>query len=96
MSGRVRYDTADHPRCAALPILVGMAVLELSDNFILYVSDDMSLWQFLLLRRWGAFAVVTVIAILGFGVIRPDPAKLKLSADIAADDIARFGCRIML
>lgn len=59
------------PTRAALSILAGMAVLGLSDNFLLFVTDESSLWQFHLLRSLLALLVIAGIAMTGKGMIWP-------------------------
>ncbi len=83
---------------AALSILAGMAVLGLSDNFVPYISHDSSLWQFHLLRGAMALAVLSVIAALGFGAIRPrrPVAVLARSAVQATSMLIYFGCLAIL
>lgn len=86
------------PARAALSILAGMAVLGLSDNFILYVTDASSLWQFHLLRSLVAIAVMVAMAALGFGVIRPKRpvAVIARSAVIGVSMLIYFGCLAIL
>ncbi|EBA12976.1 DMT family transporter [Roseobacter sp. CCS2] len=86
------------PTRAALSILAGMATLGLSDNFILYITEDSSLWQFHLLRSVIALAVMIVIAMIGAGVIRPK-RFWAVAARSAVQGIAMliyFGCLAIL
>lgn len=86
------------PTRAALSILAGMAALGLSDNFILYITYDSSLWQFHLLRSLFALGVIAVIAALGVGVIRPKHfwAVAGRSAVQGISTLIYFGCLAIL
>ncbi|PJI84960.1 EamA-like transporter family protein [Yoonia maricola] len=86
------------PTRAALSILVGMAVLGLSDNFILYITDASSLWQFHLLRSLTALFVMGVIAMAGMGVIWPKRfwAVGARSAIQGISMLIYFGCLAIL
>ncbi len=86
------------PTHAALSILAGMATLGLSDNFILHVTDDSSLWQFHLLRSLIALGIMGVIAMFGFGMIRPKRpwAVLARSAIQGTSMLIYFGCLAIL
>lgn len=89
---------AVNSRAAALLVLAGMATLGLSDNFVVYVSADSSLWQFHFLRGGMVLAVMGVVAALGFGVIRPRRplAVLARSAIQATSMLIYFGCLAIL
>lgn len=86
------------PARAARSILVGMAILGLSDNFILYVTEQSSLWQFHLLRSLVAVVIMAVVAMFGFGVIRPKRpmAVIGRSAAIGMSMLIYFGCLAIL
>lgn len=62
---------ATKPTAAALSILGGMAALGLTDNFVPYISERGSLWQFYLMRSIMGIAVLVIVAALGFGSLRP-------------------------
>ncbi len=83
---------------ASLFVLAGMATLGLSDNFVVIVSADSSLWQFHFVRGLMVLAVMGVIAALGFGVIRPKRplAVLARSAIQATSMLIYFGCLAIL
>lgn len=86
------------PARAARSILVGMAILGLSDNFILHVTEQSSLWQFHLLRSLVAIVIMAVVAMLGLGVIRPKRtmAVIGRSAAIGMSMLIYFGCLAIL
>ena len=86
------------PGRAALSILAGMATLGLSDNFVPYVTEDGSLWQFHFLRSLVALAVMFAIAASGYGIIRPKRpvAVLARSAIQAVSMLIYFGCLAIL
>ncbi len=86
------------PTRAALAILAGMATLGLSDNFTLHVTEDGSLWQFHLLRSLVALAVIVVIALFGFGLIRPKRfwAVTARSTFQGLSMLIYFGCLAIL
>ncbi|MEL7180880.1 MAG: DMT family transporter [Pseudomonadota bacterium] len=86
------------PTRAALTILAGMAVLGLSDNFILYITDASSLWQFHLLRSIVALAVILGVAAMGLGVIRPKRfgAVAARSGIQGVSMLIYFGCLAIL
>lgn len=58
------------PGVAALSVLAGMATLGLTDNFVPYISERGSLWQFHFIRSLMAFAVLGCIVALGYGRFR--------------------------
>ena len=64
-------DTALRPGLAALSILGGMFTLGITDNFVPYISETGSLWQFHMLRGAISVVLLALVAGLGFGVIRP-------------------------
>lgn len=86
------------PTRAALSILAGMAILGLSDNFLLNITDNGSLWQFHLLRSVMALCIVLVVALLGGGVIRPKRpwAVAARSAIQGLSMLIYFGCLAIL
>jgi drug/metabolite transporter (DMT)-like permease len=59
------------PTQAAIAILAGMATLGLSDNLVVLIAGDSSLWQFHLMRSLIVLTMLGVAAALGWGVIRP-------------------------
>ena len=86
------------PTRAALSVLAGMATLGLSDNFLLHVTEDGSLWQFHLLRSVIALAVMIVVTMFGIGVIWPKRpwAVLARSAIQGIAMLIYFGCLAIL
>ena len=86
------------PSRAALFILAGMATLGLSDNFVVHVSTDSSLWQFHFLRGAMVLAAMGLIAGLGLGSLAPKRplAVLARSAIQAISMLIYFGCLAIL
>lgn len=64
-------DIANRPGIAALSVLAGMFTLGLTDNFVPYISERGSLWQFHMVRSVMAIALLCVIVALGFSSLRP-------------------------
>lgn len=62
---------SDRPVWAALAILTGMFTLGLTDNFVPYISERGSLWQFHFVRSAMAFGVLLAVISFGFGSLRP-------------------------
>lgn len=83
---------------AAISVLAGMATLGLTDNFVPYISERGSLWQFHMLRSLMAFAVLGVVVALGFGVLRPRRpiAVIGRSLFQAGAMLIYFGCLSVL
>lgn len=83
---------------AALPVVAGMAILGLSDNFVRHLTEDGSLWQFHLLRGTMALAIMAVIAGLGYGVIRPKRPLAVLARSViqAVSMLIYFACLAIL
>ena len=71
-----------------------MATLGLTDNFVPYLSERGSLWQFHLLRSGMALALLGLIALLGLGVLRPlrPVAVIGRSLFQALAMLIYFGC----
>lgn len=86
------------PGIAAISVLAGMATLGLTDNFVPYISERGSLWQFHMLRSLMAFAVLGVVVALGFGVLRPKRpiAVIGRSLFQAGAMLIYFGCLSVL
>ena len=59
------------PAAAALSVLAGMFTLGLTDNFVPYISERGSLWQFHMVRSVMGVALLLVIVAVGFGTLRP-------------------------
>lgn len=86
------------PGMAAVMILGGMATLGLTDNFVPYISERGSLWQFHFVRSIMAFAVLGVIVALGFGSLRAKRpwAVAGRSLFQAGAMLIYFGCLSLL
>lgn len=86
------------PGMAAISILGGMATLGLTDNFVPYISERGSLWQFHMLRSIMALGMLGVIVALGFGALRPKRliAVLGRSLFQAGAMLIYFGCLSVL
>ena len=86
------------PGLAALSVLGGMATLGLTDNFVPYISERGSLWQFHMLRSIMAFGVLGLIVALGFGALRPKRLGAVLGRSLfqAGAMLIYFGCLSVL
>ncbi len=86
------------PGLAAASILGGMAALGLTDNFVPYISERGSLWQFHFLRALMAFVVLAALVTLGFASLRPKRplAVLGRSFFQAGAMLIYFGCLSVL
>lgn len=60
-----------NPGLAALSVLGGMATLGLTDNFVPYISERGSLWQFHMVRSVMAMALLVVVVMFIGGRLRP-------------------------
>ncbi|MDG1069736.1 MAG: DMT family transporter [Sulfitobacter sp.] len=91
-------DTALRPGLAALSILGGMFTLGITDNFVPYISETGSLWQFHMLRGAMAVVLLALVAGLGFGVIRPVSWRAVLGRSLfpATAMLIYFGCLSVL
>lgn len=59
------------PGLAAVSVLGGMATLGLTDNFVPFISERGSLWQFHFVRSLMAISILGAVVALGFGTLRP-------------------------
>jgi drug/metabolite transporter (DMT)-like permease len=86
------------PGLAAVTVLGGMATLGLTDNFVPYISERGSLWQFHFVRSLMAFAVLGVIVALGFGSLRAKRPVAVLGRSLfqAGAMLIYFGCLSVL
>jgi drug/metabolite transporter (DMT)-like permease len=75
-----------------------MAALGLTDNFVPYISERGSLWQFHFVRSLMAFAILGALVAFGFGVLRPKRwlAVLGRSFFQAGAMLIYFGCLSIL
>mgnify|MGYP003750882381 FL=1 len=91
-------DTALHPRLAAASILGGMFVLGITDNFVPYISETGSLWQFHMVRGVLSVVLLALIAAVGIGVIRPLSWRAVLARSLfpASAMLIYFGCLSVL
>lgn len=64
-------DAAVKSGLAALCAVGGMAALGLTDNFVPFITERGSLWQFHFVRGLMAVAILVVLAAFGFGILRP-------------------------
>ncbi|MBB3993317.1 drug/metabolite transporter (DMT)-like permease [Sulfitobacter undariae] len=83
---------------AALSILGGMFVLGITDNFVPYISETGSLWQFHMVRGIMAVVLLALLAAVGVGVIRPVSWRAVLGRSIfpATAMLIYFGCMSVL
>ena len=86
------------PTAAALAIVAGMMTLGLTDNFVPYVTEHGSLWQFHLLRGAMALAMMLCVAAFGFGTLRPNRVLPVAARSIfqAGAMLIYFGCLAFL
>lgn len=87
-----------YPRQSAIYILSGMAALGLTDNFVAFITDESSLWQFHLIR--GGFVLLALLfaAVIGLGRVWPQRplAVIGRSALQAGAMLIYFGCLAFL
>lgn len=90
--------TAVRPGAAALSVLGGMFALGITDNFVPYISETGSLWQFHMLRGALAVVLLALVAAVGIGVIRPVSWRKVLSRSLfpATAMLIYFGCLSVL
>lgn len=91
-------DTALRPGIAALCVLGGMFALGITDNFVPYISETGSLWQFHMLRGVLAVVLLAILAGIGIGVIRPVSWRAVLGRSVfpATAMLIYFGCLSVL
>lgn len=91
-------ETALRPGAAALSILGGMFTLGITDNFVPYISETGSLWQFHMLRGVLAVVLLAAVAAAGWGVIRPKRWRAVLGRSLfpATAMLIYFGCLSVL
>lgn len=87
-----------NPRLAALSVLAGMATLGLTDNFVPYISERGSLWQFHMVRSMMAVAALFVVVALWGGQLRPKKwgAVMGRSLFQGGAMLIYFGCLSVL
>ncbi|MEM7521060.1 MAG: DMT family transporter [Pseudomonadota bacterium] len=86
------------PGLAAAAILGGMFTLGLTDNFVPYISERGSLWQFHFMRSVMALAVLAAVVALGFGALRPKRPLAVLGRSLFQGSamLIYFGCLSVL
>jgi drug/metabolite transporter (DMT)-like permease len=91
-------DTVVRPGLAAVSILAGMFVLGITDNFVPYITETGSLWQFHMLRGVLAVVLLVLVAAVGIGVIRPLSWRAVLGRSLfpASAMLIYFGCLSVL
>lgn len=91
-------DVAVKPGLAAICAVGGMAALGLTDNFVPYISERGSLWQFHFVRGIMAVAILAVLAAIGFGILRPQRfwAVVGRSLFQSGAMLIYFGCLAFL
>ena len=89
--------TIDARRSAAM-ILAGMMTLGLSDNFVPFITEAGSLWQFHLIRGGLAVALFAVLGLLGFARFWPRRFWRVLARNVftAGAMLLYFGCLAFL
>jgi drug/metabolite transporter (DMT)-like permease len=82
------------PGVAAVSVLAGMFSLGLTDNFVPYISERGSLWQFHMVRSVMGLAILGGIVLLGLGVWRPQRAMAVIGRSFfqAGAMLIYFGC----
>ncbi|MGB7317094.1 MAG: DMT family transporter [Planktotalea sp.] len=59
------------PRQAAIFMVIAMFIIGLIDNYVALIARDISLWQFQFLRACMALPLLVLVAVFGFGSLRP-------------------------
>lgn len=90
-----------HPtqaRMAAVSILAGMFALGVTDNFVPFISERGSLWQFHLLRTAMALPILIFVAYAVGGTLRPQKPLAVLGRSLfqAGAMLIYFGCLSVL
>lgn len=91
-------DTTIRSGAAAASILGGMFALGITDNFVPYISQTGSLWQFHMLRGGMAVVLLVLLAGVGVGVIRPKSWRAVIGRSLfpATAMLIYFGCLSVL
>ncbi|WP_327191953.1 DMT family transporter [Sulfitobacter geojensis] len=87
-----------HSAMAAASVLGGMAALGLTDNFVPFISERGSLWQFHFIRSLMGFVILGAVVALGYGSFRMNRpwAVLARSFFPASAMLIYFGCLSVL
>lgn len=99
MTGQVdKLSVAVKPGLAALSILGGMFTLGVTDNFVPYLTESGSLWQFHFVRGLMGVAILAILAAVGFGLIWPKRTLAVLGRSFfqAGAMLIYFGCLSVL
>ena len=59
------------PRQAAVFMVTAMLIIGLIDNYIAVIARDVSLWQFQFMRACMGLPLLILVAVCGFGTLRP-------------------------
>lgn len=59
------------PLAAALCMIGSMMLLGFVDNYVSVIAQEVSVWQFLVVRAWMAVPLIGVLSLLGLGTMRP-------------------------
>ncbi len=86
------------PGAAAISILGGMFTLGVTDNFVPYITETGSLWQFHMLRGVMAVFMLLAVSVFGIGMIRPLSWRAVLGRSLfpASAMLIYFGCLSIL
>ncbi|MGB3243493.1 MAG: DMT family transporter [Sulfitobacter sp.] len=86
------------PGIAALSVLAGMFTLGLTDNFVPFISERGSLWQFHMMRSVMAIALLGIVVMSGFGTLRPKRPLAVAGRSLfqAGAMLIYFGCLSVL
>ena len=58
-------------RSAATTMVAAMAVIGVIDNYIAVISQDVSIWQFMIVRGAFALPIIIMLSFFGLGTMRP-------------------------
>lgn len=91
-------DIKTAPLLAGLCVLAGMATLGLSDNFLVNLADESSLWQFHTFRAAIILPVLMILSFFGFGRIRATKVAgvMLRSVCFGLSMLIYFGCLAFL
>lgn len=91
-------DVHSAPILGGIFVLAGMATLGLSDNFLVNVADESSLWQFHSFRAAVILPLLIALSYFGLGRIRPVKVKGVAIRSVAfgISMLIYFGCLAFL
>ncbi|KIN61963.1 putative transporter, DME family, DMT superfamily protein [Sulfitobacter noctilucicola] len=86
------------PGVAAASVLAGMFTLGLTDNFVPYISERGSLWQFHFVRSIMVLGLLVIIVASGFGSLRANRPMAVIGRSLfpASAMLIYFGCLSVL